>query len=145
MVNWDIVNGLHSTFPEFLPTKDKDIKLDQEEALNWFDNLLVPSDKYLILVLKDYSKFFGHSNYRGQLENKIIRHIKNLSQSLTKQNKTIILLSSTYEIPADIDKNVHTLDWPLPEKEDIETINSWLGFVDKMVTHATDILEPLPF
>ena len=121
MVNWDIVNGLHSTFPEFLPTKDKDIKLDQEEALNWFDNLLVPSDKYLILVLKDYSKFFGHSNYRGQLENKIIRHIKNLSQSLTKQNKTIILLSSTYEIPADIDKNVHTLDWPLPEKEDIET------------------------
>ena len=31
------------------------------------------------------------------------------------------------------------------KKEDIETINSWLGFVDKMVTHATDILEPLPF
>ena len=31
------------------------------------------------------------------------------------------------------------------QKKDIETINSWLGFVDKMVTHATDILEPLPF
>ena len=120
MIKWDIVDGLHSSFPEFLPTKEKDLKLDQDEVLTWFDSLYVPPDKYLVLVLKDYSKFFGHSNYRGQLENKIIRYIKNLSHSLTKQNKTVIFISSNYEIPSDLDKNVHTLDWPLPEKEDIE-------------------------
>lgn len=120
LMKWDIVNGLHSSFPEFLPVKEKDLKLDQEEVLNWFENILVPNDKYLVLVLKDFNKFFGNVNYRGQLENKIIRHIKNLSQSLTTQNKTIIIMSNNYDIPNDLDKHIHVLDWPLPEKEDIE-------------------------
>ena len=30
-------------------------------------------------------------------------------------------------------------------KENIKSINSWLGFVNYMVSHATQILEPLPF
>ena len=30
-------------------------------------------------------------------------------------------------------------------KENIQSINNWLGFVNDMVTHATEILEPLPF
>lgn len=121
LINWDIVNGLHSSFPEFLPVKEKEVKLDQEEVLDWFENLIVPNDKYLILVLKDYHKYFGTQNYRGQLENKLIRYIKNLSSDLIKQNKTIILVSSSYEIPNDLEKNIHVVDWPLPEKEDIET------------------------
>lgn len=121
LISWDIVNGLQSSFPEFLPIKEKDQKLDQEEVLGWFENLIVPSDKYVILVLKDYNKFFGSQNYRGQIENKIIRHIKNLSQDLIYHNKTIIILSNSYEVPNDLEKSIHLTDWPLPEKVDIKS------------------------
>jgi AAA+ superfamily predicted ATPase len=120
LIKWDIVSGLNSIFPEFLPLKDNEKNLDQEEVLAWFENLIVPKNKFLILVVKDYNKLFGSGNYRGQLENKIIRHVKNLSQSLTTENKTLIFLSSNFELPNDLDKIIHMLDWPLPEKEDIE-------------------------
>ena len=120
LLKWDIVNGLHSIFPEFLPVKEKELSLDQEEILNWFENLLVPKDKFAILILKDYNKFFGTSNYRGQIENKLIRYIKNLSSDLIVQNKSIIIISNNYDVPSDLDKHIHVFDFPLPEKEDIE-------------------------
>ena len=120
LIKWDIVSGLHSTFPEFLPTKDSEKQLDQEEVLSWFENLIVPKNKFVILVMKDFNKFLGSNNYRGQVENKVVRHIKNLSQIFTTQNKTIVFLSSNYDIPADLDKYIHFVDWPLPEKTDIE-------------------------
>ena len=120
LIKWDIVSGLHSTFPEFLPTKESEKQLDQEEVLSWFENLMVPKNKFVILVMKDFNKFLGSNNYRGQVENKVVRHIKNLSQLFTIQNKTIIFLSSNYDIPADLDKYIHFVDWPLPEKIDIE-------------------------
>lgn len=132
LVQWDIVNGLYSNFPEFLPIKEKDQKLDQDEVLNWFDNLIVPNDKFCVLLLKDYNKFFGSTNYRGQLENKIIRHVKNLSQDLVFQNKTIIFVSNSYEFPNDLDKSIANVDWPLPEKIDIENkINTLLSQASK--------------
>lgn len=36
LLKWDIVSGLHSTFPEFLPAKASECVLDQEEVLSWF-------------------------------------------------------------------------------------------------------------
>jgi hypothetical protein len=59
LLKWDIVSGLHSTFPEFLPAKASECVLDQEEVLSWFKKLIVPKNKFCILVLKDYNKFFG--------------------------------------------------------------------------------------
>ena len=120
LIKWDIVNGIYSEDPEFLPTKESEKRLDQEEVLSWFENLIVPKNRYAVLVLKDFNRYFGQSNYRGQLENKIIRHIKNLSHLFTLQNKTLIIISNTYEAPQDLEKNMAVLDWPLPEKKDIE-------------------------
>lgn len=57
LIKWDIVSGLESTFPEFLPTKDSEKQLDQTEVLSWFQNLIVPKNKFCILVLKDFNKF----------------------------------------------------------------------------------------
>ena len=93
LIKWDIVSGLESSFPEFLPSKDSDKQLDQTEVLSWFQKLIVPKNKFCILVLKDFNKFFGSGNYRGQVEIKIIRHIKNLVNEFTVQNKAIIILS----------------------------------------------------
>ena len=52
LLNWDIIKGLHSKYPEFLPTNSKETKLDQEEVLAWFEDLIVPKNKFAILVLK---------------------------------------------------------------------------------------------
>ena len=52
LIKWDIVSGLHSTFPEFLPTKDSEKQIDQEEVLSWFENLIVTKNKFFILVMK---------------------------------------------------------------------------------------------
>jgi hypothetical protein len=104
MLNWDIVQGLYSKYPEFLPTNQKELKLDQEEILKWFEDLIVPKNKFVILVLKDFNKFFGAPNYRGQVEQKILRHIKNLSQHFTTENKSIIILSNSYDLPNDLEK-----------------------------------------
>lgn len=121
LLNWDIIKGLHSKYPEFLPTNQKETKLDQEEVLSWFEDLIVPKNKFAILVLKDFNKFFGSPNYRGQVEQKILRHIKNLSHQFTTENKSIIILSNSYDLPTDLEKIIHIVDWPLPEKTDIES------------------------
>ena len=40
LLKWDIVSGLYSTFPEFLPAKASDCALDQEEVLSWYKKLI---------------------------------------------------------------------------------------------------------
>lgn len=119
VVKWDIVNGLHSSFPEFLPAKDSDKELDQSEVLNWFENLTVPKNKFCLLILKDFSKYFGTTNYKGQVEHRIIRHIKNLSVDFCIENKAIIILSSALELPQDLEKIIPVIDFPLPTKDEI--------------------------
>ena len=120
LIKWDIVSGLHSTFPEFLPAKEQDKQLDQEEVLSWFHKLLVPKNKFCLLVLKDYNKFFGNGNYRGQVEHRVIRHVKNLAYDFCMENKAIIIISSNLELPSDFEKMVPVIDFPLPTKEEIE-------------------------
>jgi hypothetical protein len=62
LIKWDIVSGLHSSFPEFMPVKETDKKLDQEEVLSWFENLIVPKNKFCLLVIKDFHKYFGFTS-----------------------------------------------------------------------------------
>ena len=137
LLKWDIVSGLYSTFPEFLPAKEQDKQLDQEEVLNWFHKLLVPKNKFCLLVLKDYNKFFGSGNYRGQVEHRIIRHVKNLAFDFCVENKAIIIISSSLELPSDFEKIVPVIDFPLPTKEEIENkINDMLVRASKRQTLA---------
>ena len=132
LIKWDVVSGLESTFPEFLPTKEVEKQLDQSEVLSWFQNLIVPKNKFCILVLKDFNKFFGSGNYKGQVEIKIIRHLKNLTNEFTVQNKAIIILSSVLELPNDLEKIVPLIDFPLPTKFEINTkINNLLERASK--------------
>lgn len=84
LIHWDIVSGIQSNFPEFLPLEKQRSK-DQDEILEWFQNLIVPKNKFVILLLKDYQKHFGNHIVKTQLENKLIRHFKNLNQSLVKK------------------------------------------------------------
>ena len=119
LLQWDIVTGLSSSYPCLLPEKESQRKLDQDEILQWFQELDVPKHKYALLVVKDYNKFFGVSAHKSQIEHRIIRQIKNLSYQFTTQNKTLIILSNSLEIPGDLEKFLPVIDYPLPSKEEI--------------------------
>jgi SpoVK/Ycf46/Vps4 family AAA+-type ATPase len=116
---WDIVEGLSATSDEFLPKKEER-KMDQTEILQWFDDLEVPSDKFFILILKDFNKFFGLKSIQGQVEILITRHLRNLSMNCVTKNKSLIIISPELELPQELEKNVAIIDWPLPEKEHLE-------------------------
>jgi hypothetical protein len=48
-------------------------------------------------------------------------------------------------IKVELEKNGKIIASNNASKMDIASINSWFGFVNDMVIHATQILEPLPF
>lgn len=120
LLQWDVVSGLFSSYPCLLPEKQSQRQMDQDEVLQWFQELEVPKHKYALLVVKDYNKFFGSSTHKSQIEHRIIRQIKNLSYQFTTQSKTLIILSNSLEIPSDLEKFLPVVDYPLPSKEDIQ-------------------------
>lgn len=119
VIEWDIVNGLLGSNNDFIPASKENRMLDQIEVLQWFDGLDVPKNQFVVLVLKDYNKFFGTKSIQGQIEHRIIRHLRNISHECITKNKAIILLSAELDIPKDLEKSVAILDFPLPEKEHI--------------------------
>jgi ATP-dependent Zn protease len=120
LITWDLVSGLQSTNSSFLPVKESDRLLDQLEVLTWFDNLEVPKGNFLLLVLKDFSKYFGNQHTQGQIEYRLIRHIKNIAQKCVTKNKALIVISQSFDLPNELDKYISVIDIPLPEKEHIE-------------------------
>jgi ATP-dependent Zn protease len=120
LITWDLVSGLQSTNSSFLPVKESDRLLDQLEVLTWFDNLEVPKGNFLLLVLKDFSKYFGNQHNQGQIEYRLIRHIKNIAQKCVTKNKALIVISQSFDLPNELDKYISVIDIPLPEKEHIE-------------------------
>lgn len=120
LITWDLISGLQSTNSSFLPVKESDRLLDQLEVLAWFDNLEVPKGNFLLLVLKDFSKYFGNQHTQGQIEYRLIRHIKNIAQKCVTKNKSLIIISQSLDLPNELDKYISVIDIPLPEKEHIE-------------------------
>lgn len=119
LLQWDVVLGLSSLYKDLLPSKSSELQMDQDEVLQWFCDLEVPKHKYAVLVVKDYNKFFGSSSHKSQIELRIIRQIKNLSHKFVTENKTLIILSNTLDIPTELEKYLPVIDYPLPNKEDI--------------------------
>jgi len=121
LITWDLVSGLQSTNSAFLPVKESDRLLDQLEVLAWFDNLEVPKGNFLLLVLKDFSKYFGNQHNQGQIEYRLIRHIKNIAQKCVTKNKALIIISQSFDLTNELDKYISVIDIPLPEKEHIQS------------------------
>lgn len=121
LITWDLISGLQSTNSAFLPVKENDRIMDQLEVLTWFDNLEIPKDNFLLLVLKDFSKYFGNQHTQGQIEYRLIRNIKNIAQKCVTKNKALIIISQSFDLPNELDKYISVIDIPLPEKEHIES------------------------
>jgi AAA+ superfamily predicted ATPase len=66
-----------------------------------------------IFVFKDFHPFLARNNFA------VIRKLKDIALHLKNSYKTIILISPTLEIPAELDKEVTVLSFPLPTREDL--------------------------
>jgi len=57
--------------------------------------------------------------FMGDEEPSIKRRLRELADTLRTESKTLILVSSTLQLPAELEKQVTVLDWPLPREEEI--------------------------
>ncbi|MFN9953568.1 MAG: hypothetical protein ACK55I_10735, partial [bacterium] len=97
MATWDIASGLQSNYEDILP-KD-DLAMDQLDILQWFEDQAMPTNDFLVLVLKDYHRFLGVDGQVGQVESKVIRALRNISQESATKQKAIVILSPSLHIP----------------------------------------------
>lgn len=66
-----------------------------------------------IFLFKDFHPFLARSNFA------VIRKLKDIALHLKNSFKTVILVSSILEIPAELDKEITVLTFPLPTKDDL--------------------------
>ncbi|HPB31382.1 MAG TPA: AAA family ATPase, partial [Candidatus Sumerlaeota bacterium] len=67
-----------------------------------------------IFILKDYHPYMKDSN--------VVRGLRDLSAHLRQTYKTVILISPLLNLPPDLDKDVTIVDFPLPERKDLEQL-----------------------
>jgi ATPase family associated with various cellular activities (AAA) len=66
-----------------------------------------------IFVFKDFHPFLTKSNFA------VVRRLKEIALYLKNSYKTIILISPTTEIPAELEKEITLLSFPLPTREEL--------------------------
>jgi len=88
------------------PTKDPLLALDQ--VIDQVDPAL--------FVFKDFHPFLTKNNFA------VIRKLKEIALQLKNSFKTIILVSPVLEIPAELEKEVTMLNFPLPTRDDLAAL-----------------------
>ena len=88
------------------PTKDPLIALDQ--VIDQVDPAL--------FVFKDFHPFLTKNNFA------VIRKLKEIALQLKNSFKTIILVSPVLEIPAELEKEMTMLNFPLPTRDDLAAL-----------------------
>jgi ATP-dependent 26S proteasome regulatory subunit len=88
------------------PTKDPLVALDQ--VIDQVDPAL--------FVFKDFHPFLTKNNFA------VIRKLKEIALQLKNSFKTIILVSPVLEIPAELEKEVTMLNFPLPTRDDLAAL-----------------------
>lgn len=66
-----------------------------------------------IFIFKDFHPFLARGNFA------VIRKLKEIALHLKNSYKTIVLISPVLEIPAELEKEVTVLNFPLPTRDDL--------------------------
>jgi AAA+ superfamily predicted ATPase len=67
-----------------------------------------------IFVLKDYHHYMKDSN--------VIRGLRDLAVYLRHTSTSVVILSPTLSLPPDLEKDITIIDFPLPERRDLEKL-----------------------
>jgi hypothetical protein len=101
-------------------------------------------------VMEAWTESYVDASTHTLYEHYICRFKKqtNISYAIPVEFRAKLIIPDNYlktDIRVDLEKDGKIIASKSASKENIKSINSWLGFVNEMVTHATEILEPLPF
>jgi AAA+ superfamily predicted ATPase len=66
-----------------------------------------------LFIFKDFHPFLTRNNFA------VIRKLKEIALHLKNSFKTIVLVSPTLEIPAELEKEITVLNFPLPDREEL--------------------------
>jgi ATP-dependent 26S proteasome regulatory subunit len=66
-----------------------------------------------IFIFKDFHPFLTRNNFA------VIRKLKEIALHLKNSFKTVILVSPTLEIPAELEKEITVLNFPLPDRDEL--------------------------
>jgi len=69
-----------------------------------------------VFIFKDLHPFLTKANYA------VVRRLKEIAIHLRNSFKTIVLVSPVMEIPAELEKEITVLNFPLPAREDLEEL-----------------------
>lgn len=84
-------------------TKDPLMALDQ----------VIEQVEPAIFIFKDFHPFLTKSNFA------VIRKLKDIALHLKNSFKTVLLVSPVMEIPAELEKEITVLNFPLPTRDDL--------------------------
>ncbi|HIK14125.1 MAG TPA: AAA family ATPase [Leptolyngbyaceae cyanobacterium M33_DOE_097] len=94
-----------------------------------------PEQNPTIFLLRDPHPFLtGTVNERSA---PIVRELKNLAQELKGSRKTLMLLSPTFQLPAELTDDITVVDFPLPDAQEIS------GLINQVVAPEKLQLEGL--
>src|SRR5580658_10536918 len=79
-----------------------------------------------LFVFKDLHPFLTRNNYA------VIRKLRDIALHLKDSFKTILLVSPVLEIPAELEKEITVLTFPLPAREDLSAL------LDRIITEVRD-------
>jgi adenylate kinase family enzyme len=115
---WSVTTGLVPTGTSIQsqkhrasPTKDPLVALDQ----------VIDQVEPAIFVFKDFHPFLGKSNFG------VVRKLKEIALQFKNSQKTIIIISTVQEIPAELEKEITLLVHPLPDLEELSALLDRIG------------------
>lgn len=89
-----------------------------------------------IFIFKDFHPFLTKSNFA------VVRRLKEIALYLKNSYKTIILVSAATEIPAELEKEITLLNFPLPSREELAALlDGIIGNVRQFHQVAVDLDE----
>ena len=87
-----------------------------------------------IFVLKDYHPYMKDSN--------VIRGLRDLAVYLRHTSTSVVILSPTLNLPPELEKDITIVDFPLPEKKDLEQL--YLSIARDLKNHPSFKVDTRP-
>ncbi|MHB9023408.1 MAG: AAA family ATPase [Armatimonadota bacterium] len=132
---WTETMGLHPAAADNKALQPDKASRDPFNALE----IIRTTNEQAIFVLQDFHPYLS-MNYGHRSSS--VRKLRDLVTTLHTSYKTIVLISPVLELPAELEKDVTVIDYPLPSLEELDTL---LGQVIEGIQKAAKLdLNPLP-
>ena len=110
VVQWALTTGLEGLKVTADEYSDPNAALD---LISKFDE--TGNEPPTIFIMKDLHLIMGN-------DIKVVRYLRDIAARFETRKHNLVLLSPEMQVPADLEKTMALIDWPLPEIGDLESI-----------------------